>query len=97
MFVLIVKPEVTSYSLNPYIVIEGHRATLKCAMIAANPNTSIIWRWSRTDRPKDVLYYGPNYTIPNIQRNRSGTYNCTASNSVGTSEPFIINVDVQCE
>uniref|UniRef100_K1PFN5 Muscle, skeletal receptor tyrosine protein kinase n=1 Tax=Magallana gigas TaxID=29159 RepID=K1PFN5_MAGGI len=64
-------------------------------MTAANPNTSIIWRWYRTDRPNVVLFYGPNYTLPNIQRNMSGTYNCTASNSIGTSEANIINVEVQ--
>lgn len=95
--VLLVEPEVTSYTPNPYIVIEGQSATLKCDMTAANPNTSIIWRWYRTDRPNVVLFYGPNYTLPNIQRNMSGTYNCTASNSIGTSEANIINVEVQCE
>lgn len=95
--VLIVKPEVTSYTPNPYRVIEGQSATLKCNMTAANPNTSIIWRWSRTDRPNTVLYYGPNYTIPYIQRNTSGLYNCTASNLIGTSEAGIITVNVLCE
>lgn len=83
--------------LSPYRVIEGQTAALKCAVIDANPSTSIIWRWSRTDRPSDVLYYGPNYIIPNIQRYRSGLYNCIASNSVGTSEAGITTVDVLCE
>lgn len=87
----------SSYTPNPYTVIEGLSATLKCVMTAANPNTSIIWRWSRTDRPDAVLYYGPNCTIPILQRGMSGTYNCTASNSIGTSEAYIIIVDVQCK
>ena len=47
--------------------------------------------------PKTVLHTGPNYTIPKIQRGRSGSYNCTTSNNVGTSEAATINVDVQCK
>ncbi|XP_065933086.1 nephrin isoform X2 [Magallana gigas] len=96
MLTVLYKPEVIPLTgfLSPYRVIEGQTAALKCALIDANPYTSIIWRWSRTYRPEYVLYSGPNYTIPNIQRNMSGTYNCTASNSVGTSEAGITTVDV---
>ena len=43
-----------------------------------------------------MLHNGPNYTIPNIQRGSSGSYSCTASNSVGTSDPATVNLDVQC-
>lgn len=82
---------------SPYRVIEGQTAALRCAVIDANPNTSITWRWSRTDRPYAVLSEGPNYTIPNIHRNMSGPYNCTASNYVGTSEAGVSTVDVLCE
>lgn len=98
-FFFLDKPEVIPLAgfLSPYRVIEGQTAALKCALIDANPYTSIIWRWSRTYRPEYVLYSGPNYTIPNIHRNMSGTYNCTASNSVGTSEAGITTVDVLCE
>lgn len=90
------RPEVISRVSGLYSVVEGQTAALKCVLIGANPNTSITWRWFRTDRPYDDLYYGPNYIISNIQRDMSGSYNCTASNSVGTSEAGIINVDVQC-
>lgn len=82
---------------SPYIVVEGQTVALLCAVIDANPITNITWRWFRTDRPYDGLFFGPNYTISNIQRNMSGSYNCTARNSVGTSEADVIKVDVQCE
>lgn len=80
-----------------YSVVEGQTAVLKCALIDANPNTSITWRWFRTDRPYNDLYYGPNYTISNIQRDMSGSYNCTASNSVGRAVAVTKDVDVLCE
>lgn len=87
----------TSIVSSPYSVEEGQTAALKCIVIDANPNTNVTWRWFRIDRPYVGLFYGPNYTVPNIQRNMSGSYSCTARNSVGTSEANVINVDVQCE
>lgn len=83
--------------LSPYRVIEGQTAALKCTVIDANPSTNITWRWFRTDRPYSSLFYGATYSVSNIQRNMSGSYSCTARNSVGTSEADVINVDVQCE
>ena len=93
---LLDKPEVISSSLSPYRVNEGQTATLICTVTAANPNTSITWKWCKTDSPNTILYHEPNYTIPNIQRGRTGSFSCTASNSVGTSEAAVIIVEVQC-
>lgn len=76
---------------------EGETATLICKLTVANPNTNITWRWFKTGRPNSVLHTGPNYTISNIQRAKSGPYSCTASNFVGTSEEAIVNIDVQCK
>lgn len=81
---------------SPYRVTEGQTATLICTVTDANPKTGITLRWVKTDNPYTVLYTGPNYTITNAQRGRSGSYNCTASNSVGTSKPAVIYVVVQC-
>nr|XP_022290407.1 cell adhesion molecule 1-like [Crassostrea virginica] len=89
------KPEIKPILSSLYSVIEGETATILCEVTDANPNTSITWRWFKTDRPNIVLYNGPNYTIPNIQRVGSGSYSCTANNTVGTSEPATIQVDVQ--
>lgn len=87
----------TTHTSNPYRVIEGKSAKLECTLTAANPNTSITWIWFKTGHPKDTLYNGQNYTIPNIQKNETGSYSCTANNSAGLSEPTSIAVDVQCE
>ena len=82
---------------SPFKISERQTATLECTVTAANPNTSITWRWFKTDSPNNVLHNGPNYTISSIQRGRSGTYNCSAKNVVGTSENATIEVDVLCK
>ena len=91
------KPEVRSLTPSPYRIIEGEISTLECTVTDANPSTNITWKWIKTDSPNMVLYNGPNYTISNIQRGRLGSYSCTASNTVGTSEAATVNVNVQCK
>lgn len=90
-------PDLTSNSPNPYKVIEGQTATLECRVTAANPVFNITWRWYKTDNPSKVLHNEPTLSIQHIQRTRSGLYHCTASNSVGTSLPVNILLDVQCK
>lgn len=86
-----------NHTPKQYKVIEGQTGTLECAVKDANPNRSITWRWFRTESPTDVLHNRSTYIIPTIQRIRSGSYKCTASNSVGISVAVTIDVDVQCE
>lgn len=87
----------TSITTSHYSVIEGQNATLECALKAANPNTSIIWRWFRTGSLSDTLSFGSTFKIFNILRNNSGSYNCAARNFVGTSIAATIEVDVLCK
>ena len=89
-------PEIISSPGNPYNVREEETATLVCRVTDANPSINISWRWYKADRPETILHNGPNYTIANITRGRSGSYSCTASNTVGTSEPATVNMNVQC-
>lgn len=79
---------------SPYKVIEGYLATLVCTVTSANPNTDITWKWTKTDGPNTILHHKPWYFMPHIQREKSGLYTCTATNSVGTSNVAVINVDV---
>lgn len=96
--VLTDKPEIKSITQNPYKVSEGNTAVLQCALTAANPITNIIWEWVKNDGPATVLSQTSNYTISySIQRTMSGSYNCTAMNTVGTSAATVIKVDVQCK
>ena len=90
------KPEVSPGLNSPYTAREGNTCTLICVVAAANPNTNITWRWIKADGPDVILHNGSTYTIANITRGRSGTYNCLASNTVGTSDAVIL-VDVHCK
>lgn len=96
-YFVIDKPEVLSHISSPFRVIEGQTAKSKCLVTAANPNNSIIWIWFNADNPYFVLPIGSTYTISNIKRTRSGSYNCTASNSVGTFLAVKVDVDVLCK
>lgn len=92
--ILIDKPEVNITSPNPYRVIEGNKAILVCSLTAANPNTSIIWKWFSGDKP--FLENEPTFIISEIKRIESGNYSCTASNKAGTSKATSTTLDVQC-
>ena len=91
------KPEVRPTLLNPYKVREGETVTLLCTLTAANPNTGITWKWIKTENPNTVLHNETFYTISNIKRESVGSYNCTASNILGTSKPALVEVDVLCK
>lgn len=95
-FFVIDKPEVTSSTPNPFTVKEGETARLECKVTTANPDNNIIWKWYQIDSPNIILSNGPNNTFQNIQRNMSGSYRCTANNSIGISGIDIF-IDVQCK
>lgn len=82
---------------NPYTVEEGNTATLVCTLIDANPKTNITWKWFIDDNVIDPKNDGATYAIPNITRNMTGLYKCSARNSAGISELATILVDVQCK
>ncbi|XP_056009552.1 contactin-4-like [Ostrea edulis] len=88
------KPTTSVTPSSPYVIKEGDTAVIYCVVTDANPNTGITWSWTKTGN-STVLYTGQNYTIPNIQRGQRGTYQCTATNSIGTSLPATVMVDVQ--
>lgn len=90
-------PEVISNTTNPYIIEEKQTAKLDCTVTAANPDTGIEWSWFKTDTPGNILYNEPSYTIVNIQKEMAGSYNCTATNSVGTSVAATIEINVHCK
>lgn len=90
------KPTISVTPSSPYQIREGDTAVISCVVTDANPNTGITWSWRKTGDPA-VSHTGQNYTIPNIQRGQRGTYQCTATNSIGTSLPATVQVDVQCK
>ncbi|XP_056009554.1 hemicentin-2-like [Ostrea edulis] len=88
------KPTTSVTPSGPYQIREGDTAVISCVVTDANPNTGITWSWTKTGNPA-VLHTGQNYTIPNIQKGQRGTYQCTATNYIGTSLPVTVQVDVQ--
>lgn len=90
-------PEVTSRFQSSSIVKEGGTTILECVLIVANPNTIISWQWFKTDNQMDLLHNDSIYTIPNIMRSNSGSYSCTAKNSIGTSKLATVSIDVLCK
>lgn len=63
----------------------------------ANPNGSITWKWSKLNSTTIVLNNGPIYEISNVMRNKSGSYSCSAINTIGPSKEVTIIIDVQCK
>lgn len=82
---------------SPYTVTEGRTAVMTCTVTTANPSSEITWTWEKTGIPDVILHRNHVYTITNIQRQQAGTYICTATNSVGTSTPALVDVQVQCK
>lgn len=82
---------------SPYPVLEGKTVTLKCTVIAANPDTILQWIWYKPNSSITHLSKENTYVIYNITRNESGSYRCAAQNSVGISETATVLVDVQCK
>lgn len=78
-----------------YKIVEGSTVNIMCTIKEANPNSDIKWQWLINDT--NIDNDGPNYTVSYIQRDKSGTYSCKASNSVGTSVAASTIVDVQCK
>lgn len=91
------KPYVKSKTKSPYNIKEFENASLECTVTDANPETGISWKWSHTEHSSYPLPDGPVFTIPNIQRDMSGAYNCTAKNTEGQSDPITIKVIVECK
>lgn len=82
---------------SPYRVHEGETATLECRVTDANPNTSITWKWFHEKRRDVILSTKNMFEIPDIRRNKSGSYKCTAKNTEGWSPEAAVDVDIQCK
>lgn len=91
------KPEVKAEPSSSHQIVEGNTAVLKCSITASNPNTSIVWKWFKTDNSSYELSNKSTYIISKTSRGDKGSYNCTARNSVGISVAATLYLDVQCK
>lgn len=87
----------TSANPSPYRVHEREKATLICSVIDANPKTNITWKWFHEKSPDYTLSTKNILEIPDIRRNRSGSYTCMAKNVAGWSPETTVDVDIQCK
>ncbi|XP_061188677.1 protein turtle homolog B-like [Saccostrea echinata] len=63
----------------------------KCIVDDANPSTGLNYRWTKGGYQ---ISTNQTYIISTVRKSDQGTFQCTAGNSVGTSIPSTINVEV---
>lgn len=87
-------PEVTLIGVPHEDIEEGQdTVTLRC-IADANPPASIIWQRQGS---RDVVSISETLIFKPVNQRDSGTYTCTAKNSVGTSQPISATLDVKCK
>ena len=69
------------------VVKEGSNVTLFC-IVSGFPSPSVSW----VNNKSELMEAGNIWRIPNITRNYTGEYNCSASNACGndTKEPLLM-------
>ena len=93
---LLVPASLTNVSLDQ-TVLEGLNLQLLCEA-TGKPPPNISWtRVLEDDSNSKVLHHGPTWDFPNINRNASGTYHCTAYNRIGNPVRREVKVNVTCK
>lgn len=86
-------PEVQLKGLLSHDLEEGKTLTLTC-QTDANPPATVVWQRSGSH---DISSSSDKLQFISIKRYDSGTYTCTARNSVGNSRPESVTLDVKCK
>lgn len=80
-------------------IIEGQNLSVICNVTPGNPISTTFY-WTKVDNP-EFRQNGSALQLQDIQRTSSGTYNCTAQNTLtngefGTDNQIMV-VNVQCK
>jgi hypothetical protein len=84
---------VVTSSSDP-LVEDADSVILTCTADANPPPTYL---WVRKNGPDGEVGRGPVLTISPVDRTHIDTYSCIASNSLGSSRPRAVAVDVHCK
>ena len=71
---------------------EGRNVTKECNVTAGTPPRNFFWKNMKTGQVTE----GKLLNIPNIRRNESGEYRCTANNTCGNESTGMF-IDVHCK
>jgi len=75
---------------------EGSKLQLLCEA-TGKPTPNITWtRVFEDDSNSEALHHGTTLDFPNINRNASGRYRCTADNRLGNPVSHEVKVNVTC-
>lgn len=71
-------------TLSQQDIIEGRNLSVTCHATPGNPSSTTFY-WTKVNNP-GFRENGAILQLPNIQRNSSGTYRCTAENNYSNAE-----------
>jgi len=85
-------PNVTVVSSSAAALVEGADSVILTCTADSNPPPTYLW--VRKGGPQGEVGRGPVLTISPVDRTDIDTYSCIASNSLGSSQPRAVSVDV---
>ena len=89
-------PEFNSFS-GDVVVVEGDPSvTLEC-IADGEPTPNITWTKVYTNGNDSGVLETGNQFVLETNRNKSGTYRCTAYNGIGTAPNRTVKVEVNCK
>ena len=91
----LVPPNVTVVTSSPEPLVEDTDSVILTCTADANPPPTYLW--VRKAGAGGEVGRGPVLTISPVDRGDIDTYSCIASNSIGSSAPRAVNVDVHCK
>ena len=74
----------------------GEQLTIRCKVFKSNPEVILEYEWSILG-DNGVIGRESHFTFNKVSVNDNKTLLCRARNSVGTSEPFPVRINVLCK
>ncbi|KAM9006095.1 MAM domain-containing glycosylphosphatidylinositol anchor protein 1 isoform 3-T3 [Sarcophilus harrisii] len=89
-------PPALKLSVNETLVVNpGENVTVHCFLTGGDPQPQVLWSHGPGPLPLGSRAQGGTLTIPSVQAQDSGYYNCTAINNVGNPAKKTVNLLVR--